>query len=54
MNSIIYVSAVILLTLWMIGFFIYALGAFVHVLLILSILAVTYLAKREHKTVAKS
>ncbi|HTE32724.1 MAG TPA: DUF5670 family protein [Chryseolinea sp.] len=54
MNNIIYVSAVVLLTLWMIGFFIYALGAFVHVLLILSILAVVYLAKRDNKVVAKS
>lgn len=51
MNNFLYIAAVIILTLWMICFFIYAVGALVHVLLVLALAAVFFLASRENRAV---
>ncbi|MEO5976836.1 MAG: lmo0937 family membrane protein [Chryseolinea sp.] len=50
MNNLLYIFAVVLLTVWMIGFFIYSLGAMVHVLLLLSLALVLLLSRRANKT----
>lgn len=49
MNNFLYVTAVTLLTLWMIGFFIYTLGAVVHILLLLALVMIAFRAKREDR-----
>ena len=50
MNNLLYIIAVVLLTAWMIGLFIYSLGAMVHILLISSMVVVLFLSKRANKT----
>ncbi len=49
MNNLLYIIAVVLLTLWMIGLFIYTLGAMVHILLIFALIVVLFLSRRENK-----
>ncbi|HEX2936045.1 MAG TPA: lmo0937 family membrane protein [Bacteroidales bacterium] len=40
MGNILYVIAVILVIFWAIGFFAYSVGAIIHILLILAIIAI--------------
>lgn len=49
MKSILYLSAVLLLTAWLIGVLIYALGATVHILLVAALLVIVLLSRMEKK-----
>ncbi|MGY6558971.1 MAG: lmo0937 family membrane protein [Nitritalea sp.] len=40
MSSLLYLIALILLIGWILGFFVYSLGALIHVLLVLAIISV--------------
>ena len=40
MGNILYTIAVILVILWAVGFFVYSLGAIIHILLVIAIIAV--------------
>ncbi|MEJ7644172.1 MAG: DUF5670 family protein [Chryseolinea sp.] len=51
MNQLLYVVAVILLTVWMVGIFIYTLGLAAHIILLLALVPIIFLAKRENKAV---
>ena len=50
MNQFLYVLAVILLTIWMVALFIYTLGAVAHIILLLAVIPIVFLARRENKT----
>ena len=39
MNSILYVTSLILIVLWAIGFFLFALSGFIHLILIVGLVA---------------
>ena len=47
MKSIVFAAAVLLITGWLVGIFIYALGAFVHVLLLASLALILVLSRLE-------
>ncbi|MBK0382519.1 lmo0937 family membrane protein [Pedobacter sp. SD-b] len=40
MGSILYIIAVVLVIGWLLGFFVYSLGAIIHVLLVLAVIAI--------------
>jgi hypothetical protein len=40
MGSLLYIIAVILIIGWLLGFFVYSVGALIHVLLVLAVIAV--------------
>lgn len=40
MGSILYIIAIILVIGWLIGFFVYSLGALIHILLVIAVIAV--------------
>jgi Family of unknown function (DUF5670) len=40
MNNFLYLVAVILILLWVIGFFAYSAGAIIHILLVIAIIAI--------------
>jgi hypothetical protein len=40
MGSILYIIAVVLIIGWLLGFFIYSVGAIIHILLVLAVIAV--------------
>ena len=40
MGNILYTVAVILVILWAVGFFVYSLGAIIHILLVIAIIAI--------------
>ena len=42
MSALLYLIAIILLIGWLLGFFVYSLGAFIHILLVLAIIAVLF------------
>ena len=39
MNYILYITSFILIVLWAIGFFIFALGSFIHLILVIGVIA---------------
>ena len=45
-KRIFYIVAVVLIIIWAVGFFVYALGALVHLLLILAILLIAFRVAR--------
>jgi len=49
MNQFLYVLAVILLTIWMVSVFIYTLGAVAHTILLLALVPIIFLARRENR-----
>ena len=40
MNNFLYTAAVVLLVLWAIGFFAYGVGAIIHILLVIALIAI--------------
>jgi len=40
MSNLLYIFAVILIILWAIGYFAYSLGAIIHILLVIAIIAI--------------
>jgi hypothetical protein len=40
MGSILYIIAVVLIIGWLLGFFVYSIGAIIHVLIVLAVIAV--------------
>jgi hypothetical protein len=42
MSELLYIVAIILLIGWLLGFFIFSLGAFIHLLLVFAIIAVLF------------
>ena len=40
MNNLLYTAAVVLLVLWAIGFFAYGVGAIIHLLLVIALIAI--------------
>lgn len=40
MNNLLYTIAVVLIVLWAIGFFAYGIGAVIHILLVIAVIAV--------------
>ncbi|MBC7653307.1 MAG: lmo0937 family membrane protein [Oligoflexus sp.] len=40
MGSILYIIAIVLVIGWLFGFFVYSLGALIHVLLVIAVIAV--------------
>ena len=40
MGNLLYTAAVILVILWAIGFFVFSLGAIIHILLVIAIIAI--------------
>ena len=40
MNNLLYAIALILLICWLLGFFVYSLGAVIHILLVIAIIAI--------------
>jgi hypothetical protein len=40
MGSILYIIAVVLIIGWLLGFFVYSVGAVIHILLVLAVIAV--------------
>ena len=40
MGNLLYIVAIVLLILWALGFFVYSLGAVIHILLILAIISI--------------
>lgn len=49
MKSVLYLSAVLLLTIWLVGVLIYTLGAVIHILLVAAILVIVVLSRLEKK-----
>ncbi len=52
-RKIFYVVAAILIVIWAVGFFIYALGAVIHLLLIVAILLFAFKISRNTRTKAR-
>jgi len=52
-RKIFYVVAAILIVIWAVGFFIYALGAVIHLLLIVAILLFAFKISRNMRTKAR-
>jgi len=42
MGSLLYIIAIILIILWAIGFFAYSAGAFIHILLVIAVIAILF------------
>ncbi|MCL6258936.1 lmo0937 family membrane protein [Aquiflexum sp. TKW24L] len=42
MSSILYLIAVILVIGWILGFFVYAVGSLIHILLVLAVIAILF------------
>ena len=40
MGNLLYTVAVVLVILWAVGFFVYSLGAIIHILLVIAVIAV--------------
>jgi hypothetical protein len=40
MNNLLYTIAVVLIVLWAIGFFAYGIGAVIHILLVIAVIAI--------------
>ncbi|MCE2997618.1 MAG: lmo0937 family membrane protein [Cyclobacteriaceae bacterium] len=40
MGNVLYFVAVVLLIFWLLGFFVYSVGAIIHVLLVLAVIAI--------------
>lgn len=59
LKRVFYIVAVILIIIWAVGFFVYALGALVHLLLIMAILLIAFKVSRgsrektHHDSVSK-
>jgi hypothetical protein len=49
MKSILYLAAVLLLTTWLVGVLIYALGAVIHIVLVAALLVIVLLSRMEKK-----
>jgi len=40
MNNLLYFIAVILIIFWLLGFYVYSLGALIHILLVIALIAI--------------
>jgi hypothetical protein len=40
MNNLLYTAAVVMIILWAIGFFAYGVGAIIHILLVIAVIAI--------------
>ena len=49
MKRLLYLSAVLLLTGWLVGVLIYTMGALIHLLLVLSIVLILLLSRMDRK-----
>lgn len=49
LKKIFYILALVLIVIWAVGFFVYALGALVHLLLIVAILIIAYRVSRSSR-----
>jgi hypothetical protein len=49
MNNLLYIVAVVLIFLWLLGFFVYSAGAIIHILLVLAIIAILVRVIRGEK-----
>jgi hypothetical protein len=49
MGNLLYTIAVILIICWAIGFFVFSLGAFIHLLLIIAVIAILFRLIRGEK-----
>ena len=47
LKKIFYIIALVLIVIWAVGFFVYALGALVHLLLIIAILIIAFRISRS-------
>jgi hypothetical protein len=53
LKKVFYVIAAVLIVIWAVGFFVYALGALVHLVLIAAILLLAFRISRSSKKVPK-
>lgn len=51
MSSILYIVAVILIIGWVLGAFVYSVGGFIHILLVIAIIAIIFGAIRGRSVV---
>lgn len=42
MSSLLYIIAIILLIGWLLGFFVFSVGSFIHILLVIAIIAILF------------
>ncbi len=42
MNSLLYLIAIVLIILWVLGFFVYSVGYLIHILLVIAIIAILF------------
>lgn len=42
MNNLLYIIAVLLIIFWLLGFYVYSVGAIIHILLVIAIIAVLF------------
>lgn len=49
LKNIFYIAALVLIVIWAVGFFVYALGALVHLLLIIAILIIAFRVSRSSR-----
>jgi hypothetical protein len=40
MNNLLYIIAVVLIILWVLGFFVYSAGGIIHILLVIAVIAI--------------
>lgn len=53
-RNLLYVIAIIIVTFWAIGFFIYSIGAIIHTLLIIAIIAIILNVRKRNNPDKKS
>lgn len=51
MGNILYFVAVVLIIFWLLGFFVYSVGAIIHLLLVFAVIAILVRVIRGEKTV---
>lgn len=42
MNNLLYLIAVLLIIFWLLGFYVYSVGAIIHILLVIAVIAVLF------------
>lgn len=42
MNNLLYLIAVLLIIFWLLGFYVYSVGAIIHILLVIAVIAILF------------
>jgi hypothetical protein len=51
MNNLLYLLAVVLIIFWVLGFYVYSVGALIHILLVIAVIAILVRVIRGDRTV---